>query len=195
MKNEFFLARQARAQLDAERARINSLCRTYGARFQFASLPTLPASPSHPNTRKPRAPPSHLAKTGQVGSPGVGGPGCSPSAWANLWSRLRRLDCGRIKNCAAERTHDDRAMSSKRRVFEYWDENPRMRRRSCWNDFCMHLGARFFFSAPQRLLAPVSPSRLPGEACSRAGSSASRLFVPRASTLASFVLDSLFEIA
>jgi hypothetical protein len=41
MKNEFFLARQARSQLDAERARINSLCRTYGARTVEQIYPPL----------------------------------------------------------------------------------------------------------------------------------------------------------
>jgi hypothetical protein len=38
----------------AAETRKKILCRAYGARFQFASLPTLPASHSHPNTQKPR---------------------------------------------------------------------------------------------------------------------------------------------
>jgi len=54
-------------------------CRAHGA-CSFLYL-LLPASHSHPNTQEPRALPSQLAKTGQAGSPGGGGP--VASGWLN----------------------------------------------------------------------------------------------------------------
>jgi hypothetical protein len=80
---------------------------------------------------------------------------CSPSAWANLWSRLRRLDCRCIKNCAAERTMMIPAVSPRCALSRIKGGDPRIARGGAlWKDFAASFdcaqdklyGAQFFFS-------------------------------------------------